>query len=520
MSSLCQVLRRTVQVRGKRVATCFADRERTWEELGERVARLGGALRGLGVGEGDRVAILALNSDRYYEYYFAVSWAGAVFVPINTRLAPVEIVYWLNDSESSVLFIDETFLAPLAAIEGQLATLQTRIYMGEGSPPEGFIAYEQLIQTSEPVEASSRGGDDLAGLFYTGGTTGRSKGVMLSHRGLTLNPLQAHPILQFIPEDVCLHALPMFHIAAGFVCMTAATFGVRNVFIPAFHPQQVLETIQHERITQAALVPTMMNMVVHHPAIEHYDLSSLRRVLYGASPMPEAVISRAMALIPHATFVQAYAQTETSPVMTLLGPEYHTTEGPYAGKLASAGCAVPGLDLAILDAEGHEVPRRRIGEICVRGDNVMLGYWKLPEITAETVRAGWLHTGDSGYMDEEGFVFIVDRVKDMIISGGENVYSTEVENAIYQHEAVAECAVIGIPHDTWGEQVHAVVRCKEGQALSEEEVITHCRRLIAAFKCPRSVEFVTAPLPLSGAGKILKRELRKPYWEGQERNVH
>jgi long-chain acyl-CoA synthetase len=343
---------------------------------------------------------------------------------------------------------------------------------------------------------------------------------MLSHRGLTLNPLQAQPIFQFSPEDVFLHAAPMFHLADGFFCMAAATFGVRNVFLPAFNPVQVLETIQSERITQALLVPTMVNMVVHHPDIGRYDLSSLQRVLYGASPMPEAVIRRAMDVIPNATFVQAYGQTEASPVLTLLGPEYHTTEGPYAGKLASAGCAVPGVDLAILDAEGCEVPRRRIGEICARGDNVMLGYWKLPEITAETLRGGWLHTGDGGYMDEEGFVFIVDRVKDMIISGGENVYSAEVENAIYQHEAVAECAVIGIPHETWGEQVHAVVRCKEEKTLSEEELITHCRRLIAAFKCPRSVEFVTAPLPLSGAGKILKRELRKPYWEGQERNVH
>jgi long-chain acyl-CoA synthetase len=472
------------------------------------------------VREGDRVAILALNSDRYYEYYFAVPWAGAVFVPINTRLAPAEMVYWLNDSESSVLFIDDTFLAPLAAIEDQLETLRTRIYLGEGPPPEGFVAYEKLIQAGEPIAASSRGGDDLAGLFYTGGTTGRSKGVMLSHRGLTFNPLQAQPIFQFSPEDVFLHAAPMFHLADGFFCMAAATFGVRNVFVPAFNPVQVLETIQRERITQALLVPTMVNMVVHHPDIGRYDLSSLQRVLYGASPMPEAVIRRAMDVIPNATFVQAYGQTEASPVLTLLGPEYHTTAGPYAGKLASAGCAVPGVDLAILDAEGREVPRRRIGEICVRGDNVMLGYWKLPEITAETLRGGWLHTGDGGYMDEEGFVFIVDRVKDMIISGGENVYSAEVENAIYQHEAVAECAVIGIPHDTWGEQVHAVVRCKEGKTLSEEELITHCRRLIAAFKCPWSVEFVTASLPLSGAGKILKRELRKPYWEGQERKVH
>jgi long-chain acyl-CoA synthetase len=509
-----------VQLRGKHVATRFAARERTWAEIGERVARLGGALRGLGVGEGDRVAILSLNSDRYYEYYFAVPWAGAVFVPINTRLAPAEIVYWLDDSDSLVIFVDDTFLAPLAEIGDRLATIRTRIYVGEGPPPAGFVAYEQLIQASAPIEASSRGGDDLAGIFYTGGTTGRSKGVMLSHRGLTLNPLQAQAVVRFSPDDVFLHAAPMFHLADGFFCMAAATIGARNVFLPAFHPLQVLETIQRERITQALLVPTMMNLVVQHTDVRHYDLSSLHQVLYGASPMPEAVIHRAMDLMPNVTFVQGYGQTEASPILTLLGPEYHTNEGASAGKLASAGCAIPGVELAILDAEGLEVPRRMVGEICARGDNVMLGYWKLPEVTAETLRGGWLHTGDCGYMDEEGFVFIVDRAKDMIISGGENVYSAEVENAICQHEAVAECAVIGIPHEKWGEQVHAVLRCKEGMALSEEELMTHCRRLIATYKCPRSVEFTTAPLPQSGAGKILKRELRKRYWEGQERNVH
>jgi long-chain acyl-CoA synthetase len=403
-----------VQVRGKQVATLFAERERTWEEIGQRVARLGGALRGLGVGEGDRVAILSRNSDRYYEYYFAVPWAGAVFVPINTRLAPAEIAYWLNDSDSSVLFVDDPFLAPLAEIADRLAAVRTRIYVGEGAPPAGFVAYEQLIQASAPTEASPRGGDDLAGLFYTGGTTGRSKGVMLSHRGLTLNPLQAQPVLQYNPDDVFLHAAPMFHLADGFFCLAAATIGARNVFLPAFHPLQVLETIQRERITLALLVPTMINMVVQHPHLRHYDLSSLHRVFYGGSPMPEALLRRAMGLLPHATFVQGYGQTEASPLLTLLGPEHHTNERTSAGKLASAGCAIPGVDLAILDAAGHEVPRRRIGELCARGDNVMLGYWKLPEVTAEALRGGWLHTGDCGYMDEEGFVFIVDRVKDVI----------------------------------------------------------------------------------------------------------
>ncbi len=520
MSSLSQVIRRAEQVRPQGVATRMGGREQTWSQLADRVARLGGALRKLGVAAGDRVAILALNSDRYYEFYFGVAWSGGVFVPVNTRLAPAEIVHWLNDSESSVLMIDDNFLGALAEIEGELATVRERIYLGDGPAPEGFSGYEDLIASSSPVEASIRAGDDLAGIFYTGGTTGRSKGVMLSHRGLTLNPLQAQPDMGFRPDDVFLHAAPMFHLADGFFCMASATIGVASVILPAFEPTAVLQAIESERITSCLLVPTMINMVVHHPDIERFDLSSLRQLLYGASPMPEAVIQRAMEVMPEVSFLQAYGQTETSPVLTILGPEYHTTEGPHAGKLKSAGQAVAGVDIVILNEEGAEVPRGTVGEICARGDNVMLGYWRMEEETTETLRDGWLHTGDGGYLDEEGFLFIVDRVKDMIISGGENVYSAEVENAVQGHPAVAECAVIGVPDEKWGERVHAIVRLQEGQSLTQEELVEHCRRLIANFKCPRSMELREEPLPLSGAGKILKKDLRSPYWEGRDRAVH
>jgi long-chain acyl-CoA synthetase len=519
MSSLPQLIRTNVQRNGDGIATRFKGRDRTWHALQERVARLASGLQSRGVGEGDRVAILALNSDRYLEFYFGVSWAGAVFVPVNNRLAPAEFVHWLNDSGSRVLFLDDAYLGAVAEIRKRLETVRDFVYMGEGEPPEGYLAYEELLNAQAPVPASRRAGDDMAGLFYTGGTTGKSKGVMLSHRNLTYNVLQARPFIEVGAGDRFLHAAPMFHLADGFFMLLGTTMGCTNVIVPGFEPNLVLQTLQDEKITTALLVPTMINMVVNHPEISRYDLGSLRRLVYGASPMPEAVIRKAMEVIPGVDFYQAYGQTEASPVITVMGPEYHVTAGPNAGKLKGAGRVVAGIDLAILDDEDREVPVGEVGEICIRGDNVMLGYWNLPETTEETLRGGWLHTGDGGRLDDEGMLFIVDRVKDMIVSGGENVYSAETEQAVYAHPAVAECAVIGIPHESWGEQVHAVVRLKDGYSLTAQDLIEHCKSLIAGYKCPKSIEFREEPLPLSGAGKILKKDLRAPYWAGQDRNV-
>jgi long-chain acyl-CoA synthetase len=519
MSSLAQLIRTNVQLHGSRAATRFQGRERTWRQVQDRVARLAAGLQGLGTGQGDRVAALALNSDRYFEFYFGTSWAGAVFVPVNNRLAPAEIVHWLNDSGSQVLFVDDTYLPAIAEIRGRLESVRHYVYMGEGEPPEGFLSFEGLVASHAAVDPSPRRGDDLAGLFYTGGTTGKSKGVMLSHRNLTYNVLQARPFMHVTADDVFLHAAPMFHLADGFFLMLGTTMGCTHVIVPAFEPNLVLKTLQDDKIMTALLVPTMINMVVNHPEISQYDLSSLRRLLYGASPMPEAVIRKALDVIPGVDFYQAYGQTEASPVVTVMGPEYHTVSGPKAGKLKGAGHVVAGIDLAILDENGRELPTGEVGEVCIRGDNVMLGYWNLPEITTETLRGGWLHTGDGGRLDEEGMLFIVDRVKDMIVSGGENVYSAETEQAVYAHPGVAECAVIGIPHESWGEQVHAIVRLKEGFTLTAQDLIDHCKSLIAGYKCPKSVEFRDQPLPLSGAGKILKKDLRAPYWAGQDRNV-
>lgn len=519
MSSLSQLIRHNTQISSDRTATQFAERSQTWAEFQERISCLAGGLQDLGIEEGDRVAVLALNSDRYYEFYFGVSWAGAVFVPVNTRLAPAEFIHWLNDSGSKAVFVDDMFLPAIAEIRSQLTSVKHFVYMGDGAVPDDYIAFEHLVMEYVPIAPSGRGGDDLAGLFYTGGTTGKSKGVMLSHRNLTCNVLQCLPYFNLTEDDIMLHAAPMFHVADGILCMMAATLGCTNVMVPAFEPTLVLKTLQESGITASLLVPTMINMVVNHPEIGAYDLSRLKSLLYGASPMPEAVIMKAMEVIPHVDFYQAYGQTEASPIVTIMGPQYHTTTGPYAGKIKGAGRAVIGVDLEIHDEAGNLVNAGEVGEVCIRGENVMLGYWNLPEVTAQTMRDGWLHTGDGGRLDEDGMLFIVDRVKDMIVSGGENVYSAETEQAIYQHPAVADCAVIGIPNDAWGEAVHAVVVLKPGESLTEQALIDFCKTQIAGYKCPRSIAFRSEPLPLSGAGKILKKDLRAPYWEGQDRNV-
>jgi len=313
----------------------------------------------------------------------------------------------------------------------------------------------------------------------------------------------------------------MFHIADWCMCIGMALMGGTNSFLPGFEPTAVMQRIEDEGIEKMLMVPTMINMIVNHPSIGDFDLSSLKSVMYGASPMPEAVIRRALEVLPGTRFYQAYGQTEAAPILTMLRPEYHTTasDSHFAGRLKSAGQALPGIEIAVLGPDDKPVPTGVVGEVCARGPNVMLGYRNLPEQTADTLAGGWLHTGDGGRLDDDGFLFIVDRVKDMIVSGGENVYSAEVENAIFQHEDVEQCAVIGVPDETWGERVHAIVVPKAGRAPGAQAIMDHCRGLIAGFKCPRSVDIQTEPLPLSGAGKILKTELRKPYWETQERNV-
>lgn len=519
MFSMTQLVRRAAQTDGSVVATVDGDRRQTWTEFADKIACFAGGLQQLGVGADTCVAMLALNSDRYFEFMFATPYAGGVFQPINTRLAGPEVVYWLNDSEASVLIVDSNFVPMIAEIKGDLQHVKHLVFIDDGDVPEGYIAYADLVNNA-PIEDANRQGDDIAGLFYTGGTTGRSKGVMLSHSNLVVNALQSIPMVGAQAADRILHVAPMFHIADAFVCMISTSLCGSNYFLPSFEPVSTMKGVQDYKIQRMLLVPTMVNMMVYHPALADFDMSSLEGIWYGASPMPEAVIKQAMEVLPDVAFRQAYGQTEASPVITVLPPERHTFEGPLAGKMKSAGQAIPGIDLCIMDEENNVLENEVVGEVCMRGPNIMKGYRNMPEQTSKSIVDGWLHTGDGGYMDDDGFLFIVDRVKDMIISGGENIYSAEVENALYQHDAISQCAVIGIPHEKWGEQVHAVVVLKEGAEADEQTLIDHCKKLIAGFKCPQSVSFQSEPLPLSGAGKILKTELRKPFWPEGERNVN
>jgi acyl-CoA synthetase (AMP-forming)/AMP-acid ligase II len=515
---LTQGLHRSIQRTPQAVATLCGERSQTFAELGERVAKLAGALQRLGLQPGDRVAMLALNSDRYLEYFLAVFWAGGVINPVNTRWSDAEIVYSLDDSEGAILLVDDHFLAAAQRFAASCKSVKHWVHVGAQPTPAGWLNYEELLAAAAPVADAYRAGDDLAGLFYTGGTTGFPKGVMLSHTNLCASAISfmAHDLLR--PGAIYLHAAPMFHVAD--FAQTAAQLmrGGTHVFVPGFNPVTVLEEIERHRITDLMLVATMIQMLVDHPRVREFDTSSLRRILFGASPIAEGVLDRALATFPDIEFMHAYGMTELAPLITVNPPFYYSKEGRKAGKLNSAGYASYLLEVRIFDEEDREVPRGTIGEIVVRGANVMQGYWKKPKETAEALRGGWMHTGDAAYMDDEGFVFIVDRLKDMIISGGENIYSTEVENALTQHPAVATCAVIGIPCEQWGEAVHAVVVLKAGAAAQEQDLIGHCKTLIAGYKCPRSIEFRDS-LPISGAGKLLKTALREPFWKGRQRSV-
>lgn len=517
---LTQALHRAAQLHPDRIAVRYGDRQSTFRQFIDRVARLAGVLQTLGMQTGDRVAILSLNSDRYLEYQMAVPWGGGVMNPCNTRWSAAEILYSLIDSGSTILLVDETFRPLAEQLRRDASTLREVIYCGDGEGSAGMVDYEDLLTKTDAVPDAVRRGDDLAGIFYTGGTTGFPKGVMLSHTNLCASALSLCAEGLVAAGGTYLHCAPMFHLADMGLAAAHWIEGNTHTVLPSFAPESVLDTLERERVTHVLLVPTMIQMLVDHPSMKQpRDLSALQCIAYGASSMSEAVLERAMAAWPGVDFAQAYGMTELSPVATVNPPWYHTPEGRRAGKLRSAGRASFCTEVRIVDDLGREVPRGTVGEVAARGPTVMLGYWNKPDLTAAAIRDGWMHTGDGGYMDEDGFIFVVDRLKDMIISGGENVYSAEVENALTQHPDIAACAVIGIPSTRWGESVHAVVVRRPAASVTGDDLVTHCRSLIAGYKCPRSVEFRDA-LPLSGAGKVLKIELRKPFWETRSQNVN
>lgn len=497
------------------MGSIFRDRTRTWRELLDRVARVAGGLRDLGVGPDDRVAILADNSDRYLELYLAIGWAGGVITPLNTRWSADENRFAVADSEPRVIFVDAAYQAQ-ASILAEAVPSAAIVSLADDARP-GERSYEQLAGHA-PIAPMVRRGADPWGLFYTGGTTGRPKGVLLGHEGMVANSQSARRAGAFTGGRL-LHVAPMFHLADGAAILGMTLSGGGHVIEPGFDAGSALRTIARHRAESALLVPAMIPMLLDHPDFATTDLSSLRYVTYGASPISEAVLDRAAAALPNVGFVQAYGMTELSPVATVLSAEDHRIDRRPTGRQRSAGQPIDTVEVQIIDAEGQPVAAGEVGEIRVRGPGVMLGYWRRPAETAAALRDGWMHTGDAGRLDQDGYLYIVDRLKDMIVSGGENVYSAEVENALASHPAVQECAVIAVPDPRWGERVHAVVVPRPGASIEVAELLEHCRALIANYKCPKSISVSEAPLPRSPAGKVLKRDLRAPFWDAAERQI-
>ena len=506
---LTQGLRRSAARNPDRTALIAHGRNYSWREFQDRVVRLAGALKNIGLGSGDRVAILAHNGAEYFEFSYGVPWAGGVIVPLNNKLSAADLVYILNHSGTGFLLADRDFQPLIEGFFPQLETVQHVLYF---TPGDSESPYERALDAAEPCADQLRGYEDLAGIFYTSGTTGRPKGVMLSHRNLLWNAMSGIINYQLDESTVYLHATPLFHAAGGSRVFTMVTAGVTNVILPRFDATEVLAAIPRHQVTSMLLVPTMINRLVREPELADHDLSSLRTIAYGASPMPQSVLAEALQKLPGVGFCQAYGMTELSPAATFLEARYHVLDGPDAGRLRSCGRAVWGADVRIEGEDGQPLPDGEVGELVVRGPMVMQGYWRDPEATARAVRDGWMHTGDAGYRDAEGFFYIVDRIKDIIITGGVNVASVAVEDCIHELDAVGECAVFGVPHPDWVEAVHAVVVPKPGRTLTAEVVIAHCRAQLAGYQCPRSVEIRAQPLPISGTGKIMKAELRKPHW--------
>ena len=477
----------------------------SFSELDRRCRALAGTLARLGLSRGDRVALLMANGLPYVEAYVAVPAAGFVIVPINTRLADPEIAYILGDAGVSALITDR----PPSGVE-DLIDHVIRV-------PDD---YEALIASSYPIDDLADlhevSEDDLAGLFYTGGTTGPSKGVMLTHRNLLANMWNTINCCEMRADDRYLVMSPMFHAAGTYAVLASLALGATQVTVPAFDPDRVLDAIEAERITTTLAVPTMMVALCESQSRQPRDSSSLRLLTHGASPVAVETVRRFHDLFPGTAMIHLYGATELSPLTTALANEQDELGGP---RERSCGQAVLGCRVTIIDSDGNHLPVGESGEVAVRGDNVMAGYWNKPDETAAVLRDGWYRTGDVGWIDDEGFLFLVDRAKDMIVSGGENVYSTEVEQALMTHPGVLECAVYGIPDEKWGEAVAATVVPREGESPTVDDLTEHCRQLIAGFKVPRRIDITTDLLPKSAAGKILKRELREPFWVGHEARV-
>jgi long-chain acyl-CoA synthetase len=503
--SIADVLPRANSYYPNRLAVWDGDTRLTYRELARRVASLAAGLVALGLKRGDRVAILDVNSFRYLEAYYAAVHGGFALVPLNARLSAPEIEYILNDAGAKILLVAQAFFPIVEATRSKLTSIEAIIAYGSGPYPNEFKDYEGVIANTEAMAKAVVATDDISQIYYTSGTTGRPKGVCLTYANMTASMFDSVVGLALTYDEVWMHAAPMFHLVDAWSIWAMPLLGGAQVPMH-FEPELFMKTVERTHTTAVALPPTLINMIINHPKVRDFDLSKLRMIMFGGSPTPLGLLQKAASILPTA-YVHAYGITETSGIVTLLRPEW------IADKPGATGHPVAHIRAAVMDDHDNTLSANDIGEIVISGQRVMQGYWNNADATRDALRGGWYHTGDMGYFDDENHLYIVDRKKDMIITGGENVYSVEVESAISTHPAVFEVAVIGVPDERWGEAVKGIVVLRPNALATEEELITHCRDKIAGYKIPKSIEFSIEALPKTGPGKIAKRQLRDRYWQ-------
>ncbi len=507
-----EMLERNARLFPDKAAFVWDNESLTFREYRNRVYRLINSLLDLKLTKGSRIAVLSRNSIRYFELYGACDRGGFILVPLNFRLKPQELAFLLNDSGAEVLFYESYYAETVEELKKDLKTVNHYIVM-DGP---GKLSYEDLLfWASDKQPQVQIDENDPVYIVYTSGTTGLPRGVILTHRGQfqVANALALEMGVR--KDDVTLDMMPLYHTGGHAVAQAHFYRGCTNVITTGFDPEEALSIVEKHGITTMQVVPAMIVDMLNHPDIEKYDTSTLRIVFYASSIMPVSLLKKAIDKWGR-IFFQAYGLTENGPVATALSIEDHHVEGPerLTKKLASCGLPSANCDTRVFNEQGEEVKPGEIGEIVIRSEQVMIGYWNKPDLTAQTIKDGWLHTGDLATVDEDGYIYIIDRQKDMIISGGENVYPREIEELLYTHPKVRECAVIGVPHSKWVEAVHAVIVLKDQQKAMEEEIIAFCKKQMAGYKVPKSVEFIDG-LPKNPSGKILKNVLRQRYWPKQ-----
>jgi long-chain acyl-CoA synthetase len=506
-------LHRSLQRHPEKIATVSGDRRQTYAAMTDRVARTASALCELGLNAGDRLAIVSQNSDRMIELLLACWWSGLVAQPVNTRWTPSEMGYAIADSGARAVATCSIMLTIVQAIDSDMPTLDWRVYLDDDQEPEGYINLEKMSDSSHPMEDMRCAADALAAIVYTGGTTGSPKGVMLSHGNFWSSLVGRMVEVPSASDSVTLLTSPMFHVAGLSRMILQILVGGTSVTLPSFQPQSVIALIKQEGIHDLMLVPSMLQMLINTENFDPGYLPSLKRIFWGAAPIALPLLQEALARFPSVEFVHSYAMTETAASISVLAIE-NRPAFIQSNHVRSVGRGTLSSEIRIVNERGEPVSCGTNGEILLRGPGIMQGYWRRPVDTEKAYLDGWLRTGDVGYLDEEGYLFVTDRLKDMIISGGENIYPAEVESAICSHPSISQCAVIGVPHEKWGESVHAVIVLKAGMTASEEIMIDHCRHLLSRFKCPRSFEFKDS-LPLTAAGKVDKKFLRSTHATSQ-----